>query len=300
MATVSTTTLANTAMVSEVLSGVITEALYDNTSIRGLALKVPTNFGSLTTGIFKDSAPEAFASLAEGSSITTSAYGVDSFDLVLAQYSKAYAINDLVGVAGSPVDMERIKGKLVKGVDLTLTDLMCASFTSFTATAGSAIATFSINGLFDAVGVLNMAGVDGDIVAVLHPAQVNELRTALRSATGAFSFMPATHEQIEKNGQGFQGNFGGIEIWQSDSVSSAASTYTGIVMAKDAIAYQMGDMGPVAASIPAGSVLVNSPELVVELSRDGMKGESTAVAHSAMAVAIADQSRGCMLVSLVS
>lgn len=296
--TITTTTLLGGGMVSEILSGLVTEALYDATSLRSIALQVPPGFGSTTSEVTIDAAPAAFTAPGETTAVTPAAYSTSEFELVLAKYSRAYQITDLVGVAGSPINMQRIVANLIQGLELTLTEQMAATFSSFTAQEGTAGTILSVDDVMDASFALNLANNSGPYACVLSPKQMNEFKDGLRGQQNLMAYNMPSQEQLTGKGPGFQGSWNGIELWQSDAVVTAAAVVSGAMMSQNAIAYQLGNVAQMQGHIPAANMIVNTPELVVELDRSALSGMSSAVVHAYIATAIANDSRGVEIVSL--
>ena len=296
--TITTTSLLAGGMVSEILSGLVTEALYDPTSLRSIALQVPPGFGSTTSEVTIDAAPAAFTAPGEAVAVPIATYTTSEFELILAKFSRAYQITDLVGVAGSPINMQRIVMNLMQGLELTLTAQMAATFSGFTAQTGNAANVLDVDDIFDASFALNLVDNPGPYACVLSPKQMNEFKDDLRTQVNLMSFNTPSQEQLTGKGPGYQGSWNNIELWQTSSVVTAAAVTSGAMMSQNAIAYQLGNVAQMQGHIPAANLIVNTPEMVVELDRSALSGMSSAVVHAYLATAIANQSRGVEIVSL--
>ena len=296
--TITTTSLLNGGMVSEVLSGMVTEALYDPTSLRAVAMQVPSGLGSTTSEVTIDAAPGAFSAPGEAVAVGISTYTTAEFELVLAKYSRAYQITDLVGAAGSPIDLQRIVANLVQGLDLTLTDQFCSLFSTFTTQTGNNANALDVDDIFDASFALNLANNSGPFTAVLSPKQMNEFMDDLRTQTNLMAYNSPSQEQLVAKGPGYHGSWNGIDLYQSDSCVTAAGVKHGAMFSQGCLAYQLGNVAAMQGHIPSANLMVNTPELVVELDRSALAGMSSAVAHAYLAVAVANDSRGVDIVSL--
>lgn len=296
--TITTTSLLTGGMVSEILSGLVTEALYDPTSLRSIALQVPAGFGSTTSEVTIDAAPGAFAAPGEAVAVPIATYTTTEFELILAKYSRAYQITDLVGVAGSPINMQRIVMNLMQGLELTLTAQMAATFASFTSQVGTGASTLVVDDVLDASFALNLVDNQGPYACVLSPKAMNEFKDDLRGQQNLMAYNVPSQDQLTGKGPGFQGSWNGIELWQSSSVVTAAAVTSSAMMSQNAIAYQLGNVAQMQGHIPAANLIVNTPEMVVELDRSALAGMSSAVVHAYLATAIANQSRGVEIVSL--
>ncbi len=296
--TITTTSLLNGGMVSEILSGMVTEALYDPTSLRAVAMQVPAGYGSTTSEVTIDAAPGAFSAPGEAVAVGVSTYTTSEFELVLAKYSRAYQITDLVGAAGSPIDLQRIVANLIQGLDLTLTDQFCSLFSTFTTQEGNGANAFDVDDLFDASFALNLANNQGPFTAVLSPKQMNEFMDDLRGQQNLMAYNAPSQEHLVAKGPGYNGSWNGVDLYQSDSCVEAAGVIHGAMFSQGCLAYQLGNVAQMQGHIPAANLMVSTPELVVELDRSALAGMSSAVAHAYLAVAVANDSRGVDIISL--
>lgn len=292
--------VTNGGAVSEVLSALVLESLHDPTDLRATAMRVPyETFGSSTMSITLDQAPGAFAETAEGTAVANTAYATSDFTLAVTKYSRAYELTDLVGIAGSPIDLQRIVKNLSDGVALTMTDLMTALFPALSNTVETSGVDLTVDGIYAAQFLLNSSSAMAPYNCVLHPVQMNNFRESLRSEAGAQQFQNPTAEMLATKGPGFQGAWNGINFWQSDSVElvNTAADRCGAMYDGQCFAYTMADVGRLQGHIPAQNIIVNAGELIVELVRDGYGGQSAAVAHMYPAVAEVEDARGVGIIT---
>ena len=141
--------VSNGGAVAEVLSALVVEQLYDPTDLRSVCQRIDySTFGSTQMAITKDATPSAFASTAEAVSVANSAYTTSEFTLSVSKYALAYELTDLVGVSGSPIDLDRIVRNLTAGVSLTMTDLICALFGSLSNSVGTSGVNLSVDDIY--------------------------------------------------------------------------------------------------------------------------------------------------------
>lgn len=290
--------------VSAVLSALVLEQLYDPTDLRAIMQFIPWDqTGAATMDVTLDAVPGAFAAASSETSggFSNAAYTTSKFQLTVARYGRQYQATDLMGVSGGPIDLDNIVQNLINGVALTMTDLACGLFPSFTDQVGSTGVNLDVDKIYDAQFALslNNASAVGGLNCVLHPQQHNDFITSLRAETGAQQYVPATAEMLSLKGPGIQGTWNGITFWTSDSVETvnAAADYAGALMAENAIAYTLGDVKRLQGHVPAQNILVDAGMLLVELSRDADNGMSTAIANLYPAVAIREDARGVEIVS---
>lgn len=303
MAVTNATTYANFetngGAIAEVLSSLVLEQLYDPTDLRALCLRVPYDgSGSDTVNVTKDMVPGAFVAPGENTTTNATAYTTAHFDITVERYSRAYALTDLVPVSGAAIDLERVVQNLVNGVGLTFTDIICDQFPNFANFAGTAGVNLSVDDIYDAIFQLTSTLNTPPYAAVLHPVQFNDFLSSLRSETGAAQFAPATLEMLSQKGVGYKGSWLNTEFYVSDSVDEAPSgSRTGAMFAQGALAYAMAPVSRLIGHIPAGSLVLDAGDVLVELDRTASDGVSAAYAHMFMGVAEAEDLRGCRIIS---
>ena len=284
--------------VSSVLSAMLFEKIHDPTDLRAVMTQVPWGqIGSDSMSVALDGAPGAFASTAEAAAASNSAYGSSKFDLQIARYVRQYAMSDLFGVTDGPIDLEAVVDTLANGVGLTMTDLLTALFNSLSSNVTSTT-TLTVDDVYSAIYTLNLAGAqssaDAPYSLVLHPKQMNDFRTSLRGESAGSALQYVSAEILAAKGPGYQGNWQGVDVWQSDSIAQvdASAHYSGAMFAKDAFAYTMAPVRALAGHIPAQNIIADAGELLIENSRDASSGLSTAVASMFCGVAEAQDALG--------
>ena len=288
----------NGAAVAEILANEITQALYDPSDLRSVCTRISYNAaGSDTMNVIQDIAPSAFAASGENTTLAATAYTTTSFDIALVQYRRAYAAADLLPVSGSPVNIDRMVANLMQGVAMTFTSIICDALPTFTAQVGTSGVALQVDDIYDGVFTLNSALNSGPYTCVLSPVQWNHFQSSLRSEVGSAQFLPSTNVTLASHGPGFRGSWMGVNFYVADAVDTSGGNDQGGIFTQGAIAYGMGNVSSMASQIPAANLIVDAGELVVELDRTASDGVSAAYATMIMGVAVADQSRGCEILS---
>jgi hypothetical protein len=266
--------------VAEVLASEVLQQLYDPTDIRATVTRLPwTSMGSDTMSVTQDAVPGAFTAPGQNAATAVSVYTTNHFDITVASFRKAYAIDDLIPVSGGAVDIDRMVAKLMEGVALTMTDQIAAIFPSFTSVAGTALVPLSVDDVYDGAFALTSQLNNGKATLVLHPIQYNDFISSLRSETGAAQFLPATAELLGQYGVGYRGSWMNIDIFVSDSVGvNGAGSYQGALYTPGAIAYSLANVGSMGVHVPAANILLDAGELIVELDRTAADGITSAFA----------------------
>ena len=299
--------------VASVLSALLFEKIHDPTDLRAVMTEVPwQQIGSDTMSVALDGAPGGFTAAGSetSSGVPNSAYGSGKFDLQIARYLRKYQMSDLFGVTGGPIDAAAIVQTLADGVGLTMTDLLCNLIGSLS-TSRDAGSDIDVDAFYGAMFDLNLANApstpDAPYSLVIAPKQMNQLRNSLRSEGGDsvkpgsyLNFLPETGQITKAGAPGYQGNFQGVDIWQSDSIATvdASAHFAAAMFAKDCFAYTMAPVRALSGShVPASNILIDAGELLVEIDRDATNGLSSAVASMFCGVSEAQDALGVLIKS---
>lgn len=291
--------------VSQILSALVLEQLYDPTDLRSLLRFVPPEFsGSDTLRVTLDAVPGAYTAATNETTggQSNSAYTTSKFDLAIARYVKQYQMTDLFGVTspGAPIDAQRVVGKLIDGVTLTMTDLIVALFANIASSVGTSGVNLSVDNIYSAMFQLNSQSVPGPFACVLHPVQINDFITSLRAEPGAMQFQAATADMLALKGPGYKGSWNGVDFWQSDSVATAnaSADRDGCMFGYGAFAYTMAPTAPlVGAFVAPQNVLIDAGVILVERNRDATNGMTTAIGNFYPAVVEEEDLRACRIVT---
>jgi hypothetical protein len=208
---------------------------------------------------------DAMASTGEAAAPSGTALTYESPSITVARYALQRGISDLAAMtnSGAGPSIEMLAADFAGAYDKAVTTAICALFSSFTQTAGSATVDLSVDNYFDAIFQLEQANVNGRPMAVLAPIQVADLQNSIRQEGGALQFIPATQAMLEAKGQGFVGEFAGTDIFKSDQVATSTGRQ-GSLYVRGSIGYAEGRMNP---SPLLGSQVTASGPVVVDVDR---------------------------------
>ncbi len=208
---------------------------------------------------------DAMASTGEAAAPSATALTYESPSITVARYALQRGITDLAAMtnSGAGPSIEMLAADFAGAYDKAVTTAICALFSSFTQTAGSATVDLSVDDYFDAIFQLEQANVNGRPMAVLAPVQVADLQNSIRQEGGALQFIPATQAMLEAKGQGFVGEFAGTDIFKSDQVATSTGRQ-GALYVRGGIGYAEGRMNP---SPLLGSQVTASGPVVVDVDR---------------------------------
>ena len=286
----------------EALSDTILQQLHDPTDLTRLCVRVPwQSLGSGTLDVTQDAKPGAYTartSEISGASIANSEWDSSRFSLTPAGYSKRYQVTDLIPIAGGYTTLGALAAKLVAGVGITMTDLLCALFPSVASsvTPGTGVA-LDVSTMYDAQFALNTQSVPGPWAAVLSQKQVNNFQASLRSEAGAAQFIPATADLLRLRGPGVKGTWNGIEITQSDSVEASGGNAQGCMFGFGAFAYTFGNAAAAASQVPPGLLYMANEIMMIEINRDQTNFMTALIASIFPSVVEAEDLRAVQILS---
>jgi hypothetical protein len=298
----------NGGRIGQVLSALVLEQLYDPSDLRSLMQFIPWSVqGSDTMRITLDAVPGAYSAASSETSGggSNSAYTTGKVDLAVARYLRIYQATDLFAVTGGPVTVANIAAKLSQGVGLTITDLLTALFPNVANSVGTSGVNLSVDNIYSAQFQLNSSNVPrapgSGWACVLHPVQINDLVTSLRSETGAMQWQAATAEMLSAKGPGFQGMWNGIEFYQSDSVATAnaGADRDGCLFGFGAFAYSLAPIRSIPGQqmIDPDDLVVDADIFMVERSRDAPNGMTSFIGNFYPATAEREDLRAVRIVT---
>ena len=186
-------------------------------------------------------------------------------EITVARYVLQRGISDLAAMtnAGGGPSLEMLVNDFAGAYEMTVTSQICSLFGSFSNSVGSATVDLSVDDFFAAIFQLEQSNVNGRPVAVLAPVQVSDLQNSIRQEGGALQFVPATQAMLEAKGQGYIGEFAGVDIFKSDKVATSTGRQGGMWV-RGFLGMAEGRMAP--NPMLAGQVQVNGP-VVIDVDR---------------------------------
>jgi hypothetical protein len=300
-------TLSGNARVSAVLHQTILEKLTDKASLVNhpyiLAFQNMNNSGSsaLQVPVMGLGGYNAMAAVADGVAASNTALTTGSATITIARQALVRQITDLANLTnsvpgGMGVGIDGLAEDMVGAYNKRVTAMLCGLSTSFSQYVGSTGVNLSVSTLYDGIFALQLTANDS-FMAILHPQQINDLMSSLRSEAGPGQYLAATGEQVNAKGPGYRGSLFGVELFGSTQVitTNAGADFAGLMFSRGAIGYATGSAAPVRGAgeiiLPAGT------PIVVELSRSAEAGLSTIVGSAFVGVAELDDARGVTILS---
>lgn len=298
-------TLSGNARVSAVLHQTILEKLADKASLVNHPYIL--NFGNLNgSGSSALQVPvvglggyNAMAAVADGSAASNTAITSAAATITIARQALVRQISDLAQLtANGPmnVTVEALAEDMVAAFNKRVTAMLCGLSSGFSTSVGTTGTNMSVATFYDAIFALQLVANDS-FMAIMHPQQINDLISSLRSETGPGQYLAATQEQVQAKGPGYRGTLFGVELFGSTQVptANAGADYLGYMFSKGAVGYATGSAAPVRGA--ADVVLPAGTPIVVEVSRSPEAGLSTITGSAFVGVAELDDARGVGILS---
>jgi hypothetical protein len=186
-------------------------------------------------------------------------------EITVARFALQRAISDLAQMTngGGGPSLDILVQDFAGAFDMTVTSQICALFGSFSNSVGTSTVDLSVDDFFAAVFQLEQSNVTGKPVAVLAPVQISDLQNSIRQEGGALQYIPATQAMLESKGQGFVGEFAGVDLFKSDKVATSTGRQGGMFV-RGAIGYAEGSM--TAPAMLGSQVQANGP-VVIDIDR---------------------------------
>jgi hypothetical protein len=166
----------------------------------------------------------------------------------------------------------------------------------FSTSVGSTGVDLTVANFYAAIFQLQLNSADGMFTAILHPQQINDLISSLRSETGPGQYLATSQDQVQAKGPGFRGNLFGVDVFSSANginTANAGADRLGMMIAPGAI----GVATATAAPILGGATIASQSPILVELERDASSGSTIIVGSAFVGVAELDDLRGVGILS---
>ena len=241
----------------------------------------------------------AMASVAENATVSNTALTSTNVNVTIARQALRRQISDLamLTATGIPLDvtLDNIAADMVLAYNKRVTTMIAALSSGFSSSVGSTTVDLTVANFYAAIFGLQLNSADGMFTAILHPQQINDLISSLRSETGPGQYLATSQDQVQAKGPGFRGNLFGVDIFASANVptATAGADYLGMMIAPGAI----GVATATAAPMVGAPTLPSQSPIVVELERDASSGSTIVVGSAFVGVAELDDLRGIGILS---
>lgn len=244
--------------------------------------------------------------VSENGAVGSIAIDDDESSLTIAPWRKAYEFSDLFQAVQmgqlSPTVLARDALMATANTLVYMIAQLVGSFTSTSGTPGSALTGLH---LLSAKAQLSGRSVPGPYAFVGSASQVEDFHGWLAAtAGGGVQWLPATAAQLSAYGEGYQGNWGGIDIFLSNRVptTNGGVDSAGGMFGLGAIAW--GDSSfasePDPNILDFGGVVGGRGKVRFERDRTAKAGSTAYVTHAQLGCAEAQDAAGQSIITLAT
>ena len=242
----------------------------------------------------------AMTAVAENASVSNTALTTTNVNVTIARQALRRQISDLAQLTatGIPLDVsvDSLALDLVAAYNKRVTAMLGDLASGFSTSVGSTGVDLTVTNFYAAIFGLQLNSADGIFTAVLHPVQVNDLISSLRSEVGPGQYLATSQDQVQAKGPGFRGNLFGVDVFSSANginTANAGADRLGMMIAPGAIAVATATAAP----IIGGTTIFSDSPIVVEAERDASNGSTIIVGSAFVGVAEIDDLKGIGILS---
>lgn len=235
----------------------------------------------------------------DGNAVANTALTDAAYTVTVARYSKSYEASDLARLtdpSNGKIKIGEFAMDAVQSANNTLVSLVANVTDDFTSTVGATGVDLSVANFLAAIQTLEVAKNVGPYMAILHPQQMGDLRTAIASVTGgAVQWLPASQEQIQILGNGYRGQWMGVDLFSSSFVptANAGADRAGGMFARSAVLWAD-------SSIPEendANQLILANKIMFERERTAKSGLTAYVTHYYVGVSKGNDAAGVSIIT---
>ncbi len=242
--------------------------------------------------------------VAEDGSVGTIALDDDESNVTIAPWRKAYEFSDLsMAVQLGHISPTVLARDALMSTANTLVYMLAQLVGSFSNTSGTPGAALTGTNILEAKSQLAARSVPGPYVAVLSGSQIEDFMTWLGATSGGgIQWMPATQVIINGYGEGYQGNWGGVDIFQSNRVPSVGADSAGGMFGRGALAWGDSSFSPEPDPniLDFGGVVGGRGKVRFERDRTARAGTTAYVTHAQLGIAEAQDAAGESILTLAT
>jgi len=276
------TLLSNGGRVAAMIGDQVHLNLYDPANLRGLmtmyTMAGPSSVQSvagLTRGYTAAAASSEISGGASNTALTTT-----NKDITIARYLLQMAPTDLFALTspGAPINVATVADAITESMDLTLTSLLTGLFSGISTNVGTSGADLTVTNIFSAIFALNLNNNPAQLAAVLHNQQINDLMSSIRGEGGAIQYRADAQGVLSTKGVAARFRFLEVDFYQSSRVATAnaGADRQGAMFSAGAFGYKLGNVDEIInqGMVNPADILIRSPEMFIERSRDAANGLS--------------------------
>jgi len=270
------TTLRNTAAIQQI----------GNVAGRGSKV-LNVRYAGLGSNLSMDAASS------EVSAESVSSVDVSNATVTIARRYLGLDESQLAQIAGAGwgFDPMVLAGTMVDSFEKGFMGLLGTAIQSFGTDVGNASGTASVDDAYDVIETMESEGASGSaIFTMLHPTQIGEVRSEIRSEVGPGGFRTDAQEMLAYKGAGYVGSYLGLHFFSTANVVDATSKYHGAAWVPGAIGYGIGSTERVITN--SGVLRPAGIPVVIELEPVPGSGKVTIHSNAYDGLGIIEDARG--------
>lgn len=283
------------------LSNKLRELLREKTDLRALMSEIAFD-GTGSAGVKSGAYQVVDSWVAPGEDTASTVVNItdSSATLTVAHYRLPRELTDLAEYTGGP-GMVRLAQDMSVSSKQHLSKMMTALFENLSQSVGSTGTNLSLANWYSAMYLNQLNLVDGNLFAVLHPQQYNDLHQAITAETAGLLASQGDISMLYAKTDGYKGKILGVETFTHNSVVTVntGADRCGAMFGMGCFGFTELDPRPFAARNPAfiAAPTDGSAKIAVEYAREGLSGKSLVIGHYFPAVAELEDLRGCKIVT---
>lgn len=270
---------------AEVMSGEIVRLLAarsgDSLLRHPALLYAGNNSGSgssvVTVGHYGLDGYDIMGTVSDGGTVSATDLTDGSTSITLVRKSLRYTPTDLARLTDphGVINPARFAQSMVVSASETLVDLVANLGGGFSNAVGSSGVDATVTDFLNAKGQLENNDVPGPYAAVLHPQQWTDITNDMNTSSGgAIAFNPVAPELIRVVGNGYKGEFAGVQVFTSTRVPASGGNRQGFMFGRSAIMWADGS-APIVD--PSRQVMIRN--ILFEIERNAAAGTTEFVGH---------------------
>lgn len=233
---------------------------------------------------------------------TSTAIGTATATVTVARQVLVRQVTDLYELAGGPrPGVERIAAEMVGAATQRATDMIAALFAGFSQSVSKSGLKFSVDQFYDGSYKLLASRSGGPKHCVLSPAQLAHFLESLRAEGQSLTPVNANlNLNFAGEGYGVHGEFAGVTIWSSDSVTTDTGNSVGAIYGQNAMGFKDGVPESIVKYANPESFAGVTPEgspIFVEFQRSARGAHTDVVGNYYFGVSEVLDLAGCKLIS---
>jgi hypothetical protein len=216
-----------------------------------------------------------------------------SADVAVVRLALRYDQNDLSAFTGTggtnEIEPLRLAASMAGAAEQGFNVLLANVLDDWSTDAVDSATAMTSDDFYDGTYQLELNSVPGPWFSALAPRQHTHLRGSLRSEVGPAQYMERTQDQLNLKGQGYQGDFLNVSIFNMSDIITTSSKKQGAIWGKGALGYAHGTPNIAAG---AGTMIQRTGDVITEMERDASGALTEVVGNYYVGVGIIEQARG--------